>query len=641
MDSFGVIPSKLEGESDIEYTQRIAQIIIQLNNERQESSKRIKILSDKNNKLTDENNKLMEEIKKKDQFAQIIFVIDKNPVNCTLLKIANDFYSNNKIDGDCIRMIASKVSAFSKIEVTNEKSGSISDEESVHNLWKQIINQIQIESSFDKVYRVVYEWGIKHPLTNQVLEIDFTIIPVNNSYLNWFNYMGGFELKKSPPPSKNQVKFNTSGGNRIKVAMTEGKKDEFINGSSVITQGTEQALSRAAMCVYSRWVASHYKGSHCAYCCCADGRGFAVTRFSLLDEPVDGNYVLCEISDFYLLPGWDGNEDISSLLLLKKLLFTPIDELGFLISLPLQLIDSMKGLSNKNQTIEEWKLGVFLGSGSYGAVYSLYNEQNSTSDHVVKMIIDERNSLRLLKEKKVLEALNITNVRYFPILIDSLSKVDEPKTIIALKLFPNAFNIPTVLIAFNLDFVFAKKLIRLLGPAMVSALKIAHDENYAHCDVRRANMLMQLSSEDFIRVSQADDIYGELAKIDISPCHRFLLNDWGEATKLSITNKNIKTSKDLQTLCLSMHHILNVVDISPTKGDKYFPAKLLTSDIETAEDDLKKQRDVNIEDNVVELQRPFAFSSCGIFEQSECKLLEEAVRDFKYEKIAEIFANVK
>ena len=217
--------------------------------------------------------------------------MDKNPVNCTHLEFANDFYSNINIEDNCIEKITSKVSAFSKIEVTNEKSGSISNEKSVHCLWKEIINIIQYESKFEKVYRVVYEWGINHPLTKQVLEIDFTIIPVTNSYLNWFNYMGGFELKKSPPPSKHQVKFDSSGGNRIKVAMTEGKNDEFVNGSSVITKGIEQALSRAAMCVYSRWVASDHKGSHRAYCCCADGRGFAVTRFTLSDEPVDDNYI--------------------------------------------------------------------------------------------------------------------------------------------------------------------------------------------------------------------------------------------------------------------------------------------------------------------------------------------------------------
>jgi len=368
--------------------------------------------------------------------------------------------------------------------------------------------------------------------------------------------------------------------------------------------------------------------------------GSAVTRFTLLDEPKDDKYCLCEMSDFYLLPGWDGNENISSLLLLKKLLFTPIEELGFLISPPLQLIDTVKGVSNNNRTDEEWKLGVFLGSGSYGAVYSLYNEQNTTSSHVVKIILDEVNDIRLLKEKKVLEVLNSTNTSYFPILIDSLSKVDEPNNIIALKLFPNAFNIPTVLLAFDLDFVFTKKLIRLLGPAMVLALKFAHEKNYAHCDVRRANMLMQLSSEDFIRVSKADDFYDELAKIDISTC-QFILNDWGEATKLNLLNKSKKTFIDLKTLCLSMHHILNVVDISPMMCDKKFPPELLTSDIETAEDGSEIQSDINIEDNVVELQRPFAFSSYGIFEQSECQLLKAAVTDFKYEKIAEIFANLK
>ena len=209
MDSLDAIPLKLEGESDIEYARRILEI------ERQKSFKRFKILSDENNKLKDDKKKLKddkkklkddkkkleEEIKKQKQFSQIILVMDKNPVNCIPLKIENNFYNNIKIESFIIEKIASKVSAFSKIEVTNEKSGSISNDKSVHCLWKEIINIIQYESSFEKVYRVVYEWGINHPLAKQVLEIDFTIIPVNNSYLNWFNYMGGFELKKSPPLS--------------------------------------------------------------------------------------------------------------------------------------------------------------------------------------------------------------------------------------------------------------------------------------------------------------------------------------------------------------------------------------------------------------------------------------------------------
>ena len=88
MDSFGVISSKLEGESDIEYARRILEL------ERQKSFKRFKILSDENNKLKDDKKKLEEEIKKQKQFSQIILVMDKNPVNCTPLKIENNFYNN-------------------------------------------------------------------------------------------------------------------------------------------------------------------------------------------------------------------------------------------------------------------------------------------------------------------------------------------------------------------------------------------------------------------------------------------------------------------------------------------------------------------------------------------------------------------
>ena len=82
---------------------------------------------------------------------------------------------------------------------SHEENRSIMKVNSVHNLWKHLIELILHSDAKKAGRRVAYEWEISHPITPvSGLRLDFTFIPRYLSHLNWFAFAGGIELKRSP-----------------------------------------------------------------------------------------------------------------------------------------------------------------------------------------------------------------------------------------------------------------------------------------------------------------------------------------------------------------------------------------------------------------------------------------------------------
>ena len=107
------------------------------------------------------------------------------------------------------------VEEYNSRSFSTERSGSISNEDSVHYLWRQLLEEILMSSvdSFkepENQTRVLYEWEIFDPRTGVRKFIDFAFTDAASAHLSWLRYRGGLELKVNPKLLKNGS--NTASG---------------------------------------------------------------------------------------------------------------------------------------------------------------------------------------------------------------------------------------------------------------------------------------------------------------------------------------------------------------------------------------------------------------------------------------------
>ena len=584
-------------ESDQEYIARLKLRIIEkdkkLTEKDDELIEKVKKLNEKDELLI-ENDKIIKKQKLDATETNLHLLIMSDKLNNFIkLKINPSLYESISISNETYEIISEIVYNFNNQGKVIEQSGSIDKLNSVHHIWKQIIHYLQEDDpKLTPTRRVLYEWGILHPIDASRQSIDLTFIPIENSYLNWQNYQGGIELKITHPSK-------TSENN-----IPSDKKEK--SGGAINVNGIPQAMNHAAMCVYSRWKANGCKGNHKAYCCSADSTGFYVVTVVLIEN----NDIEVEVTDFFPLPVRSQETCLNSLKLLKALLFSPMSKLNDLITNIDHSPTNISGRSFNNSSTETWYFQSVLGVGGYSTVFSELD-----SAYVIKFPKESNVKNPLKNEVNVLNILNKSiEAKYFPKVIDTLYD-NTTNEISALKLSPRGYDISTLLndkLLLTRNDNISKDFIRAIGPEIVTALKIAHDCNICHADVRRDNILVVLSADDYKRVNESDDFKEELVKVDISTCS-FLLNDWGNAL-LSQSKNNLKDDnkkKDLKGLVDALNNIKILPDITPARAEV---------DKKTA---------------CLRRREP------GIISPEDIKSLEGAISRIDYNQIHDILLNIK
>ena len=365
---------------------------------------------------------------------------------------------------ECIRV-------FNSHKNTIEQSGSIDNPISVHFLWRQLLQLIQSDpiAEYDS-RRIVYEWFIRHPISNSCLSIDFTFIPSTCTFLHWLNYSGGLELKNNPPHESSNSRSTT-------------------NNSSVgtmNTNGLRQALSRAAMCVYTRWKTSNETGEFKSFCCYADGNNFAIARVQINGD----NVVVAEKTAVMKLTSASDSSEFRGLEVLAYFLLAPINELSDYLTPPELKPLELKGMT-ENSSYVSWPLYECLGNGSSGIVYSGHSIICEKYDRVViKTVTENKFCDQLKNELKILQKLSVLKNSAFPLLKDVLYFMDSPKNIQALKLFPLGVSLKSFVKVVGHNIPRVTELINLLGPVITLALKAAHELKIFHRDLRIPNILI-------------------------------------------------------------------------------------------------------------------------------------------------------
>ena len=339
--------------------------------------------------------------------------------------------------------------------------------------------------------------------------------------------------------------------------------------------GKKQALSRAAMCVYERWVASGKSGEHTACCCFADSRKFGVSRVRINEQSI----VCADVYGPIDLPGFNNSADPTALLVLKHLLTSPEESLVDLMSafslapevVSGQLImPSDKGREVVVSEETEWTLGSFLGSGGFAVVYAA--DDNPSID-VIKMVTRKEIAFRMQNEFRILSYLNksklSSNADWFPKIKGALG---NGKIKSALKLSPRGVSVTQYLRIMDYSAKQYGALVRRMGPAMVRALQSAHNVSVAHKDVRPPNILIvpQGAEMDALASVKGDFVEEEkvILSINLDTC-RFVLSDWGEADMFKQKGKNDLTKKDLAMLVKTLDSLCcapNPIDISQSAG---------------------------------------------------------------------------
>ena len=448
---------------------------------------------------------------------------------------------------------------FNAMPDTIEKSGSIAEANSMHFLWSKLIRIVQKSIiPLNKGRRVVYEWGIQHPTKNSTQEIDFTFIPSETSYLNWSNYRGGIEVKINPPSSKKNSKSGSSAAGKV------------------ATDGRLQALSRAAMCVFSRWKDSGFAEEHRAFCCYADGRSLSVARVHFKDGKIVG-----ETTEPILLPGFQGCDNPHALRLLAHLLQSDEYILTDLISAPNTLPSIIEGKLFSSKTREVWHLGEFLGFGGFGIVHcELTDPVDRYTSYVIKSLENSLGDSTLSKEHKALQKLNDASTELFPVVADALLS-EATEVVVALKLYPRGLTVSSFLRATGNVRYDIKHLVKAMCPVIIKALKLAHNINISHCDIRDSNILI-VPPADFMRIA-IDSIDDPIAthnlylSLSLDTC-KFILNDWGNATNLSTANRNEKIKSDLEMLILVVMRLGGCIDLSLAMKKPCQPVPRLDTD---------------------------------------------------------------
>ena len=532
-----------EDESDAEYFRRA---IEKLKIQNAESAERLREATESGERLKQEKAESEERLKQEAAESARQIYINRNKF--LLMQLIAEALNEVKIfeivvpasivlHQDSVGEAKEIVRVFNDLSDTIEKSGSIEVDNSVHFIWSKLIRIVQksiIPQSDGR--RVVYEWGIQHPMTKAVQEIDFAFIPSKTSYLNWSNFRGGIELKINPKSSK-------SGSSAAGKVATDGRK---------------QALSRAAMCVFARWTASNFVEEHRAFCCYADGRTLSVARVCFKDGEIVG-----ETTDPIPLPGFKDCDNSHALRLLAHLLKSDEQMLSDLISAPDTLPTTIEGTSSWSEKREVWRFGEFLGFGGSGIVHcELTDPVDRYTSYVIKTLENSSDST-LWTEHKALQKLNKdSSGRLFPIAVDAL--LNEDTQIVALKLYPRGLTVSSFLCATGNDQNVIKSLVKAMCPVIIEALKVAHLAHLSHCDIRDSNILI-VPPDSFMRkvIEAIDDptaTYDLYLSLSLETCE-FILNDWGSAVSLSTTNRRVRIKSDLEMLILTVMRLGGCIDL--------------------------------------------------------------------------------
>jgi len=158
-------------------------------------------------------------------------------------KLTIDLPSDVEISRGSLSNMSKCVADYNSNLTSTERSGSITDPNSVHYLWRQIFEEILITKvdtrEPENQTRVVYEWEIFDPRSGDRKYIDFAFTEGACAHYSWLRYRGGLEFKVNPKP------------------LSDGSN---MASGTVNTLGQKQALSRSASCIFaciaaSDWVA--------------------------------------------------------------------------------------------------------------------------------------------------------------------------------------------------------------------------------------------------------------------------------------------------------------------------------------------------------------------------------------------------
>jgi len=545
--SDGIVSRDIESEIEL-----LKKALAKVTREKEAIAKENEAIAKEKEAIAKENEQLAKEneaIAKENE--QLVRIAKDTDGDSALLRLISKLYSMDivkKFNIDCYESVLSRsvlddiaavIRNFNSLPVTNERSLSINKPESVHYLWKKILQLILSSNSESAGRRVVYEWGIRHVVTNKINAIDFVFIPANACYFDWTNYEGSLELKKNP-----KSRSNSYSGSKTSYSSNSRKSPSAVN--EMINDGLKQSLSRAAMCVKRRWEAAGKTGDHRAFSCYANGRRFAVARV-WIDE---GCNVIADTTDVMDLPGYGDCLEFKPILILAHLLTAPLRDIKEYMSPP---IDTPKVLNgwlklNESSSPEQWDIGFLLGSGGFSDVYSDRNCNNHST--VVKIIKDEYH-YKLANEVGILHLLHTTGgVSSIPKILGVMYSDSSCKVISAIKLSHRGISVKEYLHEVKCDENNkVKKLTIHLSRSIVNVLKEVHKVCVAHCDVRKSNMLIVPRSNVAITVPLGDILtYSiQIANIDLDDCD-FILNDWGEAKKFKNDDVDECRVKDLLQL---------------------------------------------------------------------------------------------
>lgn len=425
-------------------------------------------------------------------------------------------------------------------EESTEANLSSEDPTSIHYLWGFILQGILRTRPNASRLRAVYKWGLDNPFINgeRQEKPDFSFIPATRSHLNWHYFSGALEAKSDPVRSPSELSSSGS--------MASGGK----RTSTGPHQALRKALRRCVQCVFVKWRAAGYAGSHRAYCCFADGLRFGVVRLQL-----DETSVKVDQYGPIGLPGSNSNtDDPQALRVLAHLLSAPPEVLHDLLSPshePFDIAATVSGREEEPNGPEgSFELGSFLGSGSFGTVYA------DAADPVGRIVkLGHKDAVEALQREMdtlgQLAHVSLPADTLFPKLVSALFVPEPNGAVLALKVAPRAVPLTRYLRCTDLNADELTTLARRLGAALVGALQAAHAVSVAHCDVRAENTLLVPPPSALSAIVNADgDLIAEsdtIGALPLSEC-QILLNDWGSARSLSISNREQRTRDDLLAL---------------------------------------------------------------------------------------------
>ena len=284
------------------------------------------------------------------------------------------------------------------------------------------------------------------------------------------------------------------------------------------------------------------------------------------------------------LPGYNDASDVTPLRLVKFILTSPPEDLKQIMS-PLPRLEDRKisGVlfdPQKNCYEEcEWETETLLGHGGFGYVCALTVDAAKKDEEfpVVKATMLSNNYSKLKNEKDILDVLCDLKCDNFPECTDALFLSSSEDSICALKFSARGVCLPKYLrcVAQDSRKESFKEVVRVLGPAMVEALRVAHlCAVICHCDVRPPNMILVPPVAVMTDIAKlGGDILERqlIGQIDISTV-RCILNDWGEAkvfknqSSSKFENQKRQDLTQLVNALTNPAHLVRGSDISASSG---------------------------------------------------------------------------